>query len=228
MVESPRGVRKDQETVLGVFRGLAGLRLVPYENQSLTALQRYLLTGYFAVLDPHQLFEKLPSNDLFKPVTFGVITATILAILGPSGNFLDEYYFSDHRNFVRNDLMEMIFFGSRTINKFILWPLLTVAALFLFAVGFHFLLVVGKTGGRGFGITLRAVVYGSVLNLLALVPVIGAPIGAVWSSILIILGAYYGHKANPWRVIFAFLLALIFSPLMHFGNLMVSSELLRF
>jgi hypothetical protein len=62
---------------------------------------------------------------------------------------------------------------------------------------------------RGFGVTLRAVAYGSTPQLLGVLPICGAIVGGLWSMVLVIIGAIYGHGTDGWRAILGYFLPLI-------------------
>ena len=179
---------------------------VPFEDSSKPFLSRLLETVGLAFSNPKQLFSNLPSENIGPPVLYWLIVGTVTmwvslvwqavfgSMLGLSGVLSPEEFAIDA--------------GFRMVFA-ILGPLLILVGLFISSGIYHVMLLLLGDGSRGFGVTLRAVSYGSTPGLLGVVPFCGGIIGGIWGMVLTIMAASYGHRTEGWRAIVAYFLPLV-------------------
>ncbi len=91
----------------------------------------------------------------------------------------------------------------------VLYPLFLTLMLFVMVSVNHLCLRVFKAADQGFAGTFKAVTYGSAPMILALIPLIGPLIGAIWSMITTFFGYKYIHKTTTTQVILAMSLPMI-------------------
>lgn len=89
------------------------------------------------------------------------------------------------------------------------YPLLFTILLYAMALLVHVCLTLVKGAGRGFEGTFRALTYGSAPMIMALIPMIGPLVGAVWSLVVTFLGYKNIHRTTSGKVLLAMLLPLI-------------------
>jgi len=91
----------------------------------------------------------------------------------------------------------------------IMYPLILTVMLFIMVGVNHLCLLLFKAADRGFSGTFRAVTYGSAPMVLALIPLIGPVIGALWTMTTTFFGYKYIHRTTTTRVVLAMLLPLL-------------------
>jgi hypothetical protein len=169
-------------------------------------MTRILETIKLAFANPVKLFSNLPSDDIGPPVLYGVILGTIVAAL----SIVWQMMFGGLAMISEHVPVEEMVIGTGVMSfMLIASPIFVVVGLFVNAAIFHVMLLIVGDGSRGFGVTLRTYCYGTTPNLLAVVPICGGIVGALWSIVLVILAAIHGHRTDPWRAIVAYFLPLI-------------------
>jgi len=179
---------------------------VPFEDGSRPFLERYWQTLVLSFSDPKRLYSNMRDEDLTAPVIYAVITGTISGIFGAIwqvifGGFATMFEDSGVEAFAASGLFAGL--------MILLMPIMVVIGLFLGSAIFHLCLMLFGAANRGFGITLRAIAYGYGPNLLAIIPFCGGLIGGVWTIVLTILGAFYGHRTDAWRAIAAYFVPML-------------------
>ena len=202
----------DQENRGGTNAGGAGTleppgeqSSVPFEDPSRPFMERFIATVKLAFSDPVKLFSNMGDTDIGPPVIYGVIIGTIGMVLGLLWNML----FGGLATLAEGAPEEFAISTAATILIMFFSPILVVVGLFISAGLYHVSLLILGDGSRGFGMTLRAVCYGSTPNLLAIVPICGGIVGGIWGLVLVIMGSLYGHRTDTWRAILAYFLPMI-------------------
>ncbi len=115
----------------------------------------------------------------------------------------------------------MIGMGSALILIF--YPILLTMMLF-FVVGLnHLCLHIFRAASQGFVGTFKAVTYGSAPMVLAVFPLVGPLVGALWTMITTFFGYKYIHKTTTTKVVLAMLLPVMVMALLILAMLLVGS-----
>ena len=179
---------------------------IPFEDTSQPFLSRLLETMKLAFADPAKLFSNMPSADIGPPVVYGLITGTIAAVF----TILWQTMFGGLLTIAENAPFDDFALGTGFMFVWLIFsPVFIIVGLFVQAAIYHVMLLIVGDGQRGFGVTLRAVCYGSTPQLLGVVPICGSLIGGIWTLVLVIMAAIYGHRTDAWRVILAYFLPMI-------------------
>jgi predicted Zn finger-like uncharacterized protein len=115
----------------------------------------------------------------------------------------------------------MIGMGSALILIF--YPILLTMMLF-FVVGLnHLCLHIFRAASQGFVGTFKAVTYGSAPMVLAVFPLVGPLVGALWTMVTTFFGYKYIHKTTTTKVVLAMLLPVMVMALLILAMLIVGS-----
>jgi hypothetical protein len=179
---------------------------IPFEDASQPFLSRLLETMKLAFADPTRLFSNMPSENIGAPVLYGLITGTIAAVF----TILWQTMFGGLLSIVESTELDDFAISTGFMFVWLIFsPVFIVVGLFVQSAIYHVMLLIVGDGQRGFGVTLRAVCYGSTPQLLGLVPLCGSLVGGIWSVVLVILAAIHGHRTDAWRVVLAYFLPTI-------------------
>lgn len=88
------------------------------------------------------------------------------------------------------------------VVNFVLSPFLALFTLLMVTAVYHLGAVMVASDRRGMGATARVVCYASSPALLAVVPVVGALVGAIWSLVLQVVGLREAHRTTTPRALF--------------------------
>ncbi|WP_462323408.1 YIP1 family protein [Desulfoplanes sp.] len=91
----------------------------------------------------------------------------------------------------------------------VLYPVVLTSMLFVIVGMNHICLRVFKAANQGFAGTFRAVTYGSAPMVLAIFPLVGPLVGALWTMVTTFFGYKYIHRTTTSRIILAMLLPVI-------------------
>lgn len=86
--------------------------------------------------------------------------------------------------------------------SFVLAPFAALVAVLILTMVFHLGALMVAPERRGMGATARVVCYAAGPSLLAAVPIVGAPVGAVWSLVLQVVGLREVHRTTTFRAVF--------------------------
>jgi hypothetical protein len=115
----------------------------------------------------------------------------------------------------------MVGMGSALILIF--YPILLTIMLF-FIVGLnHLCLHIFRAASQGFVGTFKAVTYGSAPMVLALFPLVGPLVGALWTMITTFFGYKYIHKTTTLKVVLAMLLPVMVMALLVLAMVIVGT-----
>jgi hypothetical protein len=178
---------------------------IPFEDRSRPFFERLLATIGLAFSDPARLFSSVPAEGIGAPVLFYLVLQVPALVVG----LLWQLAFTSLFSLAQHDLSGMFLGPAFIVGLMVCSPLLLLVWLFVVAGIFHLMLLLFGDGQRGFGVTLRAQAYGSTPSLLAIVPVCGGAIGGLWTLVLVILGATWGHKTDGWRATLAYLAPIV-------------------
>ena len=101
----------------------------------------------------------------------------------------------------------MMGMGSALILIF--YPILLTMMLFVIVGMNHVCLRIFKAASQGFAGTFKAVTYGGAPMVLALFPLVGPLVGALWTMATTFFGYKYVHKTTTTRVVLAMLLPVM-------------------
>jgi hypothetical protein len=148
----------------------------------------------------------MPSEDIGAPVLYGLIIGTIAAVFTILWNMM----FGGLLTIAENAAFDDFAIGTGFMFVWLIFsPVFVIVGLFIQSAIYHVMLMIVGGGRRGFGVTLRSVCYGSTPQLLGLVPICGSLVGGIWTMVLVIMAAIYGHRTDAWRVILAYFLPMI-------------------
>jgi hypothetical protein len=95
------------------------------------------------------------------------------------------------------------------VIQFLLSPLFLLISLGISFVVQHLILLLVGGARRGPGTTLRALSFSYSPALFAIVPIVGALVGGIWTIVLAIIGLREGHQTDGWRAATAVLLPVV-------------------
>jgi hypothetical protein len=95
------------------------------------------------------------------------------------------------------------------VIQFLLSPLFLLVSLGISFVVQHLILLLVGGARRGPGTTLRALSFSYSPALFAIVPIVGALVGGIWTIVLAIIGLREGHQTDGWRAATAVLLPVV-------------------
>lgn len=98
------------------------------------------------------------------------------------------------------------------VVSFVLSPVLALVIALVLTVIFHLGALMAAPDRRGMGATARVVCYAAGPSVLAVVPIVGPVVGAVWSVVLQVVGLREVHRTTTLRGVFmVFWLWLVFA-----------------
>lgn len=180
---------------------------IPWEQPGRGFFDAFYETLRLLIATPRKAFGRVPiTSAILRPLGFailiswpGLLVGTLWEIaLRPTMEGLLPWA-ADQR-MARSPVLD--------ISVALAAPIWMPFALFLTGVVQHLLL--SMTGGakRGFMATFRAICYAQVSSLLLWIPLCGAPLGALWYLVLLVIGLSTMHRTPIARVVFAQLLGL--------------------
>lgn len=189
---------------------------IPWEQPGTPLLKGLFETIGLFLSKPREAYRRMPTTpDLVRPLLYYVL-------LGWLGVAVDQIYslarhalFPDpgplERWLAQMGLEKLA--GGGGILGVVTWiviaPIVLVIGIFIGSAIIHlFLWMLGGANG-GFLTTVRVVCYAGSTRVLALVPICGSPIGAVWAIVLEILGLAEAHKTTTGKAALAVLLPLL-------------------
>lgn len=167
------------------------------------------------VLNPGEAYARtLRKGDFAGPLIFAVLIGWIGAVLRQIWGLL---FNASLMKMMPPEFQEqmgsgLMMGGAGFIVSLILYPILAVIFLFIWAGILHLcLMLVGGTGqsDAGFEGTFRSVSYANVASLGYLIPVVGGLIFLGWSIVLNVIGLSSLHRTTQGKALFAVLLPLI-------------------
>ncbi len=101
------------------------------------------------------------------------------------------------------------------VISFVLSPILALVLALMLTVIFHLGALMVAPDRRGMGATARVVCYAAGPSVLAVVPIVGPAVGAIWGLVLQVVGLREVHRATTLRGVFmVFWLWLVFAVFM--------------
>jgi hypothetical protein len=176
----------------------------PAEGESLVGAAAATWRG--ASLSPRSFFAALPAEGSLGAALLYYVPLGILV----SGANLLWTMTSDGMRAERDAVLSTT--DATAISpllQFLFSPLILLVSLFLAAGVVHLLLKAFGGVGRGYGFTVRLFAFAYSPQLLAVVPVVGAPVGFVWMVVVAIIGVREGHGTTTARAAAAVLIPVI-------------------
>jgi hypothetical protein len=195
-----------------------GLRPPPWEERDRFGLVNALVLTIRQVLgSPARLFGSMPVGlGALQPVLFAALLALLTSIVdwmwGLSLGGLPAAIAPDLDRLTRGT-----WFGG---VQLVLGPPLALAMVFVRAATFHGILVLLGGSRLGFEATLRVVAYGRATHVLALLPICGALVGAVWELVVTVIGLARIHGCEEWKALVAVLAPLVAVAMLWGGGLL--------
>ncbi|HKH10582.1 MAG TPA: YIP1 family protein [Rubrobacter sp.] len=156
-------------------------------------IQSFVGTVRRLVLEPVAFFRGMTrQGDFVNPLVFALICWEISAVIG---GFLGV-------------IASIVGLGSRSVGdaivsffaSLILTPIFATVGLLIAAAIIHLLVVlIARPMSTGFETSFRVVSYANVTALVNWIPVLGALVGAVWYTVLSILGVREGHATSTGK-----------------------------
>jgi hypothetical protein len=156
-------------------------------------IQSFVSTVRRLVLEPVAFFRGMTrQGDFVNPLVFAVICWEISAVIG---GFLSV-------------IASIVGIGVRGAGEaivsffasLILTPIFATVGLLIAAGIIHLLVVlIARPMSTGFETTFRVVSYANVTALVSWIPILGALVGAVWYTVLSILGVREGHATSTGK-----------------------------
>ena len=179
--------------------------VIPWEQPGVDIFSAFFQTVKLLLSSPRRTFESVPlTPNIGRAFAFGLIVSLIATWVGTFWQLvMGEWWksFMPDTDFGNN--MAEIILGLTA-------PLWIPIVIFL-SVGFQHLCLFVVGGARnGFSGTMRALSYSWAPSLLAVVPVCGQIVGAIWCLVLNIIGLSVIHRITLGRAALAvFLPALV-------------------
>lgn len=180
---------------------------IPFEDSSQPFVSRLFATIKAVLTDPIRTFSGMQPGELTAPLIYGVLVS-MCAIIGAVAwqmLFGSMMALSGEEGGV-----EVLALTSGMMVLFLLLsPVLAAIGLFINSGIYHLMLMLVGGNAKGFSMTFRAICYGQTPAILGIVPICGGMIGGLWSVVLIIMGAIYGHSIDGWRGVVAYFLPTV-------------------
>jgi len=179
---------------------------IPFEDRTLPFVTRFTRTVGRAFSDPMGLFSAVPSGDIGAPLLYGVLVNTVAIVVSTAWQMV----FGSLAMLADTTSLSHVVFSNTFLLMFMVFsPAFAALSLLVSSGIYHVVLLLLGDGQRGFGVTFRAVTYGSTPQLLAVIPFCGGLVGGVWVVVLEIIGASRGHGTEWWRALLAYFLPAI-------------------
>lgn len=177
------------------------------------------------------MFSAIPNGGVGPPLVYGVVIGTLALLFAVLWQMFFEL------PFVLALRTEAGLPPTNTafhVRLMMAGPLLAAIGLFAAAGISHLVLMMLDDGGRGFGVTLRAVAYANTPQLLGVIPVCGGLVGGIWCVVLYVAAATEAHETEWWRALLTYSLPAILcgsvtvawsmTPLFMLGSLFAPNE----
>ena len=190
---------------------------LPWEERGrLGFLNALIETVTLIVTAPRDAFSRLrPDGDYVWPLIFGLIFSWIGQVFNQIWNLIS----GEALKSMIDSIPELGGFAQyietspvQSIVWLIIWPVVYVVAMFLFAGLAHLaLMVVSATDGSplGFEGTFKVVAYTSVLDLLNVIPMIGWILGFLGKLVLYVFGFSQVHRASEGQAMGAVAIVMV-------------------
>ncbi|MFW6415672.1 MAG: YIP1 family protein [Thermodesulfobacteriota bacterium] len=181
---------------------------IPWEN-----LEEYgFFPGLFETIKqvmtaPVDFFRNMNTQSgLNKPLIFYLLIAEIQA--------LAQFFWQMSGLFPKmggetESMLGLGMLGAGSIFILVLYPVFLSIMLFIASGLNQLCLLAVQAGEKGYQGTFRVMSYASAPLIIAVVPVVGPLVGAVWNFVCMFIGLMYVHRASAGQVLLALLLPLI-------------------
>ncbi len=196
--------------------GSGGPRLPWEERERHGFLNALIETVKLIVTAPKDAFSRLrPDGDYIWPLIFGLIFSWL-------GRFFTQIWGLIFGEAIRSmiagmpEFSDMAIYWStsfiQVVGWLVIWPLVYVVAMFLFAGLMHLALMVVSgldDSPLGFEGTFKVVAYSSVLDLLNVIPFIGPLLAFVGKVILYVFGFSMVHRTSEGKALGAVAIVIV-------------------
>lgn len=162
------------------------------DSVEISKTENFVTTWREACFHPTSFFRQMPRDGSLTPA---LIYYLVLAVIVAGVNLFWKslFNFVELTDFLRPAVED----SARTnIVDFLLTPLFATIAIFLVTGVCHGLLALLRGAKHGFHTSLRVFAYSYSPAVLAVVPVIGPPVGFVWMVVLAVIGLREAHEAD--------------------------------
>ena len=181
----------------------------PAEGDSV--LRRFGETWKSASLEPGRFFAALPRDSgTGAAILYYLVLGILVAGIALFWNMVAQLLGGPGRGAEGRAVADQLGMGTlEPLTQFLLSPLALLAGLAIAAGITHVLLLMFGGARHGFGTTVRVFCYAYSPVVLAVVPLLGALVGGIWSVVLAITGLREAQEAAGWKAAVAVLLPFI-------------------
>lgn len=181
-----------------VTSGESGRQRVPWEDPSLGFGEGMWRTWRASLFDPSRFFARIrDEGTVVRPVLYYllvVVVASFATLIWEAQGLTLAHY----AGYVRMGETS----AAGPLISFVLSPFVALALLLLLTVVFHAGALMVAPDRRGMAATARVVCYAAGPSALTVVPLLGAPVGAIWGLVLQVIGLREAHRTSTWRALF--------------------------
>lgn len=170
---------------------------VPWEDPGRGFLEGFLATWRESLFDPESLFGRVRDRGSIARALLYFLLVTVVGA-----------FFTLTWQAVWISVLEMGAYaraGEATVVgpvfSFFVSPFLALVGLLMATVVYHVAALVVAPDRRGMGATARVVCYAAGPSVLAVVPLVGALVGAVWTLVLQVVGLREVHRTGTGRAL---------------------------
>jgi hypothetical protein len=187
---------------------------IPWERREEIGTWNALVqTVRLSLLEPTQFFRDLPPEGPTPPPTFGAIGAALFyAILIAIPSAIVSLFWqmgASWFSIMMGEGDEALLGIGQGLAAAVATPILVPIVIIISAAIIHLILMVLGGANRNLVATFRVVCYASAPDLLAVVPLCGALIGAIWGIVLLILGLTIVHRTTWVKATLAVVLPFV-------------------
>jgi hypothetical protein len=184
-----------------------GLRLPPWEQREAYGfLNGLYLTVKGVMLSPGRFFHRMPTRlGLAQPLLFAVV----LGVTATFFNWMWTLTGSSLQVLVQESFEEAVRAPIYSFLNFLFSPLSVAVSVLVQAAVVHGVLMIVGGNRLGFEATFRVSAYAWATAILTLVPFCGSVIAVFWFLVVMIIGIYSIHEADPWRAVVAVLAPML-------------------
>ena len=159
------------------------------------------------MLTPVDFFKNMNTqNGINKPLIFYLLIAEIQA--------LAQFFWQMSGLFTKmggetESMLGMGMLGAGSVFILVLYPVFLAFMLFIISGVNQLCLMAVQAGEKGYEGTFRVMSYASAPLIVAVIPLIGPLVGAIWNIVCTVLGLMHVHRASAGQVILAMLLPVI-------------------